>query len=185
MRVRICRNDDVSNFEFASFETDAPPRIGEQIRFNDDGEAFFKVVQVIHDLERFGRDVLPSVIVVVSPELHEPRYDLHVVWQDETERPEWMPENLQIFSDIVPRRGEIITIAVFDPKERAALKMGNYDVHPHAIDVEVAAVAHGSVIEQTDEDAAQRLGLGDLGTELQVRIATQFRGDIQRFLARN
>lgn len=184
MKVRVRRSDDPVAMDMAIFETDAPPRIGEQIRFNDDGESFFKVISVIYDLERFGPGVAPGVIVIVSPnELDDRHFDFAVVWQDETERPKWMPEDLQIFSDYVLRVGEMITIGIIDPRDMDAIRKGER-LEPRTVDVEIVAVAHGSIVQQMQEDYDQGLGFGDLQSELQVRKATQVGSDIQRFLAR-
>lgn len=185
MKVRVRRSDDLTAMDIAIFETEAPPRIHEQIRFNDDGEAVFRVISVIYDLERFRPGASPDVIVVVSPNfLDVQHFDFTVVWQNKTERPEWMPEDVQIFGNYVLRVGEMLTIGLIDPQTVAAIKDGNR-VEPHTIDVEIVAVAHGSIIQQEQEDYDQGLGFGDLVTEIHVRKATRgLHGDIQRLIAR-
>ena len=188
MKVRVKRHDYGDGFDIATFETDAPPRIGEYLRFNDDEEAFFQVVRVIYDLERFGPGTHPDVIVLVTPEIQAPQFHFDIIWQDESERPAWLPAELIIDSDYPLRAGETMTIGLVEPSFVADVKDGKSDgaiPQDRLVTVEIIAVAHASFCQQTDEDRAAGIGFGDLQTELQVRKATiNARGDIQRFLAR-
>lgn len=169
MRVRVRRSDDVDMREFAVFETDAPPRKGDQLRFNDDGEAFFEVEHIIYDLERFKQ---PEIIVVVSP-THVLRFEFLIVWKDAAERPSWLPEDFHIECNILPRAGELIMIAFADPDS------------PNFVDVEIVAIEHGSLYQPSEDDRKYGLGFGDLETVICVRkVERGEHGDYERIIAR-
>lgn len=187
MNIHVERSD--MDGEMAIFQADAPPRVGDYLWFDDDGEAIFKVRRVTYDMRRFGRNKQPDVIVLVAPASErEASFHFDISWQDATERPNWLPGSVIIESDYVPRVGEMITIGLVEPQliaDTLSHKSDGAVPADRLVDVEIVAVAHGSFLQQTDEDRDYGIGFADLQSELQVRKATRgAHGDIQRLLAR-
>lgn len=184
-QVSFRQSDDQE--PFMSLQLDTIPRVGERINIPvDDGMRSWAVIYVLHDFITEFRAESHTITLVLSF-LPEAQHHLDVQWENETDRPEWLPKNLIIECSHIPRPGEVIALALIEAERFQEILASQSDIpapSDRIVHVEVVAIAHACFCEQTDEDRENDLGIADMQSEIIVRKAVNNRGDIQQILAR-
>jgi hypothetical protein len=175
-RVRIRSSDDIEHHDIAVVDIDVIPRVGERIEFtpHDDDSLGYSVLFVHHNFIMTKDRLIEHEVLLTIELMSSPPHTVWIEWQDQSERPPWIPEETQIECDSVPVRGDILQLGV---------NREDQDPNEHAY-VEVVAVAHNTLLYP--DLAAEDIGLfGQTQTGLVVRAAGPgIAGDIQRVIAR-